>query len=165
MKIILLSRCSHLEGKLDLSVTDLTWWMPVHFFILFDTARSCPFVLLLVLFCLITSPLSFPSWCPPPVFLPTPMSGLSHHLACHQPFLTSRSFNILADPAAMPPDLICKQLSSWKFWKGCISGLVHPCTWSHIWGRCDRSCPTLLQPPWTVAHQAPLSMGFPRQEN
>ena len=22
----------------------------------------------------------------------------------------------------------------------------------------------LLQPPWTVAHQAPLSMGFPRQE-
>ena len=21
-----------------------------------------------------------------------------------------------------------------------------------------------LQPPWTVAHQAPLSMGFPRQE-
>ena len=23
---------------------------------------------------------------------------------------------------------------------------------------------SLLQPPWTVAHQAPLSMGFPRQE-
>ena len=25
-------------------------------------------------------------------------------------------------------------------------------------------CPTLLPSPWTVAHQAPLSMGFPRQE-
>ena len=23
---------------------------------------------------------------------------------------------------------------------------------------------TLVTPPWTVAHQAPLSMGFPRQE-
>ena len=27
-----------------------------------------------------------------------------------------------------------------------------------------KSCPTFLWPPWTVAHQAPLSMGFPRQE-
>ena len=27
-----------------------------------------------------------------------------------------------------------------------------------------KSCPTLLWPPWTVAHQAPLSMGFSRQE-
>ena len=26
-----------------------------------------------------------------------------------------------------------------------------------------QSCPTLLQPPWTVALQAPLSMGFPKQ--
>ena len=25
-------------------------------------------------------------------------------------------------------------------------------------------CPTLATPPPTVAHQAPLSMGFPRQE-
>ena len=25
-------------------------------------------------------------------------------------------------------------------------------------------CPAFLQPPWTVAHQAPLSMGFSRQE-
>ena len=25
-------------------------------------------------------------------------------------------------------------------------------------------CPTLLWPPWTIAHQAPLSMGFTRQE-
>ena len=28
----------------------------------------------------------------------------------------------------------------------------------------DKSCPTLVTP-WTVAHQAPLSMGFPRQEH
>ena len=27
-----------------------------------------------------------------------------------------------------------------------------------------KSCPTILQPPWTVACQALLSMGFPRQE-
>ena len=27
-----------------------------------------------------------------------------------------------------------------------------------------QSCPTLLRPPWAVAHQAPLSMGFSRQE-
>ena len=25
-------------------------------------------------------------------------------------------------------------------------------------------CPTLFVTPWTVAHQAPLSMAFPRQE-
>ena len=27
-----------------------------------------------------------------------------------------------------------------------------------------QSCPTLHDPPWTVAYQAPPSMGFPRQE-
>ena len=27
-----------------------------------------------------------------------------------------------------------------------------------------KSCPTLLQTPWMAAHQAPLSMEFPRQE-
>ena len=27
------------------------------------------------------------------------------------------------------------------------------------------SSPLDCSPPWTVAHQAPLSMGFPRQEN
>ena len=27
-----------------------------------------------------------------------------------------------------------------------------------------KSCPTLLQPHGTAAHQSPLSMGFPRQE-
>ena len=31
------------------------------------------------------------------------------------------------------------------------------------WKWCHSSCPTLLTP-WTVAYQAPLSMGFPRQE-
>ena len=30
-------------------------------------------------------------------------------------------------------------------------------------GLVTKSCPTLATP-WTVAHQAPLSMGFPRQE-
>ena len=28
----------------------------------------------------------------------------------------------------------------------------------------SKLCPTLCDPPWTVAHQAPLSTGFPRQE-
>ena len=28
---------------------------------------------------------------------------------------------------------------------------------------CDQSCPTLCDP-WTIAHQAPLTMRFPRQE-
>ena len=32
------------------------------------------------------------------------------------------------------------------------------------WWRVAQSCPTLGDP-WTVAHQAPLSMGFPRQED
>ena len=27
-----------------------------------------------------------------------------------------------------------------------------------------QSCPTLFVIPWTIAHQAPLSMGFSRQE-
>ena len=27
-----------------------------------------------------------------------------------------------------------------------------------------QSCPTLFVTPWTIAHQAPLSMGFSRQE-
>ena len=31
-------------------------------------------------------------------------------------------------------------------------------------GSVTKSCPTLLQPPWTVTHQAPLSMGFYRRE-
>ena len=33
-------------------------------------------------------------------------------------------------------------------------------------GSCSvaQSCLTLLQPPWTITHQDPLSMGFPRQE-
>ena len=46
-----------------------------------------------------------------------------------------------------------------KLWKGPLSTEWH----SHC---CfvAKSCPTLLRPPWTVAHQVPLSMGFPRQE-
>ena len=31
-------------------------------------------------------------------------------------------------------------------------------------GEVAKLCPTLVTP-WTVAHQAPLSMGFPRQEH
>ena len=34
---------------------------------------------------------------------------------------------------------------------------THPCMHA-------QSCLTLLWPPWTVPHQAPLFMGFPRQE-
>ena len=36
------------------------------------------------------------------------------------------------------------------------------CT-KHIGGLVAKSCPTLMTP-WTVAHQAPLSTGFSRQE-
>ena len=32
-----------------------------------------------------------------------------------------------------------------------------------VGGLVSKSCPTLVTP-WTVAHQAPLSMGFSRQE-
>ena len=40
-----------------------------------------------------------------------------------------------------------------------------PCTWSRIHvGALSHACPTLLQP-WTVAHLAPLSTGFSRQEH
>ena len=34
----------------------------------------------------------------------------------------------------------------------------------HICCLVTKSCPTLYATPWTVAHQVPLSMGFPRQE-
>ena len=34
----------------------------------------------------------------------------------------------------------------------------------HVQKMCGKSCPTLATP-WTVAHQAPLSMGFSRQDN
>ena len=40
----------------------------------------------------------------------------------------------------------------WVEWLGCGGGLV------------DKSYPT-LGTPWTVARQAPLSMGFPKQEH
>ena len=33
---------------------------------------------------------------------------------------------------------------------------VHACVLSHVW---------LFETSWTIAHQAPLSMGFPRQES
>ena len=36
-------------------------------------------------------------------------------------------------------------------------------TGSYCYCSVAKLCPT-LQPPWTVAHQASLSMGFPRQE-
>ena len=34
----------------------------------------------------------------------------------------------------------------------------------HVQKTCVKSCPTLATP-WTAAHQAPLSMGFSRQDN
>jgi len=37
-------------------------------------------------------------------------------------------------------------------------------TWSWILSVCTLSCVRLLATPWTVAHQAPLSMEFSRQE-
>ena len=38
---------------------------------------------------------------------------------------------------------------------------IYLCMRAHL---VEKSCLTLLWPPWTVAHQASLSMGFPRQE-
>ena len=43
---------------------------------------------------------------------------------------------------------------------------VYICEWIYIWwfgGLVTQSCPTLVTP-WTVACQAPLSMGFSKQE-
>ena len=37
------------------------------------------------------------------------------------------------------------------------------CNKIKLWSLVTKSCPTLATP-WTVAHQAPLSMGFSRQE-
>ena len=36
--------------------------------------------------------------------------------------------------------------------------------YSIMWNLWVHSCVRLFATPWTVAHQAPLSMGFPRQE-
>ena len=36
--------------------------------------------------------------------------------------------------------------------------------WFWWWSEVAQSCPTLCPTPWTAAHQAPLSMGFSRQE-
>ena len=46
--------------------------------------------------------------------------------------------------------LLCSLISIAKVWKQSESEVA-------------QSCPT-LETPWTVAHQAPLSMGYPRQE-
>ena len=46
-------------------------------------------------------------------------------------------------------------------WSGCHR--VKNATVYMYGGLVAKSCPT-LGTPWTVAHQAPLSMGFPRQE-
>ena len=40
---------------------------------------------------------------------------------------------------------------------------IFVCVCVHICGLVAKSCP-ILATPWTVAHQAPLSMGFSRQE-
>ena len=44
-------------------------------------------------------------------------------------------------------------------WKPIIGSII----WIFGGGLVAKSCPTLVTP-WTVAHQAPLSKGFPRQE-
>ena len=44
-----------------------------------------------------------------------------------------------------------------QMWKA----LAEKQTWE--WGWCLKSCPTLTTP-WAAAHQAPLSIGFSRQE-
>ena len=47
-------------------------------------------------------------------------------------------------------------------------GSIQPCPliyrWRHIWYACVLSRLRFFVTPWTVAHQVPLSMGFPRQE-
>ena len=54
-------------------------------------------------------------------------------------------------------------------WLPCVElGSEAPCVWSHLrfccCGLVAQPCPTLVIP-WTVAHQVPLSMRFPRQED
>ena len=61
----------------------------------------------------------------------------------------------------------CSFFSSFNISK---SSLLHNCHTSYLtmWYCCccllTRLCPTLLAALWSVARQAPLSMGFPRQE-
>ena len=42
--------------------------------------------------------------------------------------------------------------------------ITFPCQVSCCCYWVTKSCPTLLWPPWTIARQVPLSMGFSRQE-
>ena len=64
-------------------------------------------------------------------------------------------FLILNDPYSV----FAKQLFSSKQGSGLTSNLLD----YNLPGLVSKLCPTLLTP-WTVAHQAPLSVGFPRQE-
>ena len=53
--------------------------------------------------------------------------------------------------------------------QGSIPGLLYLCPLGFPWpvgrsGHCAQSLSHVFVTPWTVAHQAPLSMGFPRQE-
>ena len=73
----------------------------------------------------------------------TQWENISQALTEHLPFLkhTMLSSLLLSCFSPSPP------LSAWKVWVAQL-------------------CPTLCDPmiPWTIVHQAPLSLGFPRQE-
>ena len=58
-----------------------------------------------------------------------------------------------------PYSVFAKQLISRKQGSGLTSSSLD----YNLPGLVIKSCPTLLTP-WTVAHQAPLSVGFPSQE-
>ena len=79
-----------------------------------------------------------------------------------------------AEKLARPYAALCnwEQAKSLNTWPTRKKGLLQT-LWtlrSHRWGlylnrKCTLSRVQLFATPWTVAHQAPLSMGFPRQEN
>ena len=71
--------------------------------------------------------------------------------------------------AACSQSLTCDSLSVHSGSEDIISGLVlsFESIWVHDMRACMRSnfsCVWLFMTPWTVAHQAPRSMGFSRQE-
>ena len=56
------------------------------------------------------------------------------------------------------------QKGAWAAWT-CLHGLACPAHTDYCRCPAAQSCPTLADPmEWTAAHQAPLSMGFSRQE-
>ena len=74
-------------------------------------------------------------------------------------FLGFRHLLVISQINATPPRLS----SNWEVLPFCSALLLCACT-LYKWRAKSLSRVRLFVTPWTVAHQAPLSMGFPRQE-